>query len=60
MCLGALRACGAVIGFLISYGLWKLGFEIIGSAVAWAGAVIGGIVGFLGVLSRYGDRWAEG
>ena len=34
---------GAGLGYLAGYGLWKLGFEIIGSAVALVGAGVGGI-----------------
>jgi hypothetical protein len=45
---------GAVVGFLLGYILWKLGFELIGSAVALVGAGIGGIFAFLGFLT-----WSE-
>ncbi|MBV9324166.1 MAG: hypothetical protein JO352_10305 [Chloroflexi bacterium] len=47
---------GAFVGYLAGYGLWKLGFEIIGSAVALVGAGVGGILMFLGVLSWYERR----
>jgi hypothetical protein len=45
---------GAVAGFLLGYILWKLGFELIGSAVASVGAGVGGILAFFGLL-----RWSE-
>jgi hypothetical protein len=48
-------AVGALGGFLIGWVLWKLGLEIIGSAVALVGAAVGGIV----VLFAY-LRWKEG
>jgi hypothetical protein len=47
---------GAAIGYLAGYGLWKLGFEIIGSAVALVGAGVGGILMFLAVLSWWDKR----
>jgi hypothetical protein len=46
---------GAAAGFLAGYLLWKLGFELIGSAVALVGAGVGGIAAFFGFLS-----WSEG
>ena len=46
---------GAAVGYLAGYGLWKLGFEIIGSAVALVGAGVGGILVFLALLS-WSDR----
>jgi hypothetical protein len=49
---------GAIVGFLIGFLLWKLGFELIGSAVALVGAGAGGIIAFLAFLSL-GDRIAE-
>jgi hypothetical protein len=42
---------GATAGYLVGYGLWKLGFEIIGSAVALVGAGVGGILVLLALLS---------
>ena len=53
------RVCvlaGAGVGYLAGYGLWKLGFEIIGSAVALVGAGVGGILMFLAVLSWWDKR----
>lgn len=47
---------GAFVGYLAGYGLWKLGFEIIGSAVALVGAGVGGILVFLAVLSWWDRR----
>jgi len=45
---------GAVVGFAIGYIIWKLGFELIGGAVALVGAAVGGIIAFLAYL-----QWAE-
>ncbi len=45
---------GAVIGFGIGWALWKLGFELIGSAVALVGAGIGGFVVLFAFM-----RWAD-
>jgi Zn-dependent protease with chaperone function len=45
---------GAAVGFGIGWALWKLGFEIIGSAVALVGAGIGGFVVLFAVM-----RWSE-
>ena len=45
---------GAIAGFLVGYLLWKLGLELIGSAVALVGAGVGGIAAFFGVLA-----WAD-
>jgi hypothetical protein len=47
---------GAGIGYLAGYVLWKLGFELIGSAVALVGAGAGGIVVFLALLSWWERR----
>ena len=47
---------GAAVGYLAGYGLWKLGFEIIGSAVALVGAGVGGILVFLALLSWWDRR----
>jgi hypothetical protein len=49
---------GAGIGYLAGYVLWKLGFELIGSAVALVGAGAGGIIVFLALLSWW-DRRSE-
>jgi hypothetical protein len=49
---------GAVVGFAAGYLLWKLGFELIGSAVALVGAGAGGILAFLGFLSWSENRQA--
>ena len=45
---------GAVVGLIIGYIIWKLGFELIGGAVALVGAAVGGIIAFLAYL-----QWAE-
>src|SRR5215218_10100334 len=45
---------GALVGYLIGLGLWKLGFELLGSAVTLVGAGLGGILVFLALL-----RWSE-
>lgn len=45
---------GGVAGFFLGYLLWKLGFELIGSAVALVGADLGGIMAFIGFMS-----WSE-
>jgi len=45
---------GAAVGFAIGWGLWKLGFELIGSTVALVGAGIGGFI----VLYAF-MRWSE-
>ena len=47
---------GAAVGFLAGYVLWKLGFELIGSAVALVGAGAGGIVAFLWFLTWQDSR----
>jgi hypothetical protein len=47
---------GAAAGFLAGWILWKLGFELIGSAVALAGAGVGGIAAFFGFLNWSEDR----
>lgn len=47
---------GAIIGFAIGYGLWKLGFELIGSAVALVGAAVGGFVVLFGVMKWMDNR----
>ena len=40
-------AVGAIVGFLVGYILWQMGFELLGSAAALVGAGVGGIVVFL-------------
>ena len=45
---------GALVGYLIGLALWKLGFELLGSAVTLVGAGLGGILMFLALL-----RWSE-
>jgi ABC-type xylose transport system permease subunit len=50
---------GAVAGFFAGYLLWKLGFELIGSAVALVGAGLGGILAFFGFLSWSEDHQTE-
>jgi hypothetical protein len=47
---------GAIVGFLTGYVLWKLGFELIGSAVAMVGAGAGGIVTFFAFLNWQDNR----
>jgi hypothetical protein len=47
---------GALAGFLAGYLLWKLGFELIGSAVALVGAGAGGILVLFGLLAWYDRR----
>jgi hypothetical protein len=49
---------GAAVGFAAGYVLWKLGFELIGSAVALVGAGIGGVLVFMALLSWW-DRRSE-
>ena len=46
---------GATVGWLIGWALWKIGFELIGSAVALVGAGAGGILAFLWFMN-----WQEG
>jgi hypothetical protein len=53
---------GAVAGYLIGYALWKLGLELIGSAVALVGAGVGGFVVFFALVAwfeRRGTRHAS-
>jgi hypothetical protein len=47
---------GAIVGFLLGYIVWKLGFELIGSAIALVGAGVGGILAFVAVLNWWLDR----
>ncbi len=45
---------GAIAGFAIGWVLWKLGLELIGSAVALVGAGVGGFVMLFAFM-----RWSE-
>ena len=47
---------GAAAGYAVGYLLWKLGFELIGSAVALVGAGAGGILVFFGFLNWQENR----
>jgi hypothetical protein len=47
---------GAAIGYGAGWILWKLGFELIGSAVALVGAGVGGILMFFWFLSWQENR----
>jgi hypothetical protein len=47
---------GAAVGFAAGYVLWKMGFELIGSAVALVGAGVGGIVVFLALIAWWDRR----
>jgi len=47
---------GAVAGFIVGYIVWKLGFELIGSALALVGAGVGGILAFFAALNFLEDR----
>jgi hypothetical protein len=47
---------GAAVGFGAGWILWKIGLEVIGSAVALVGAGVGGIVAFLWFLQWSDDR----
>ncbi len=47
---------GAIGGFAIGWVIWKLGFELIGSAVALVGAGVGGIVLFFWFMNWSEDR----
>lgn len=42
---------GAALGFLAGWILWKLGLELIGSAVALVGAGLGGIIMFFAFMN---------
>ncbi len=49
---------GAGLGFLAGWAIWKLGFELIGSAVTLVGAAAGGIGIFLWLMSSdFAQRW---
>ena len=47
---------GAAVGFAIGWALWKLGFELIGSAVALVGAGFGGIAAFFAYMNWSDSR----
>ncbi len=47
---------GAFLGYAIGWAIWRLGFELIGSAVALVGAAVGGIVLLLAFMRWYDDR----
>jgi hypothetical protein len=47
---------GAAVGFGIGWIAWELGFELIGSAIALAGAGIGGIVMFFAFMTWSDNR----
>ena len=49
-------AVGAIVGFLIGYILWQMGFELLGSAASLVGAGVGGIVVFLALLAWWDRR----
>jgi hypothetical protein len=50
---------GGAVGFLIGWGVWKLGFELIGGAIALVGAGAGGIIMFLWFMNWSEDRRNE-
>jgi hypothetical protein len=47
---------GAAVGYLIGWVIWQLGFELIGGAVALAGAGVGGILMFFAFMNWSEDR----
>ena len=47
---------GAAAGFAIGWVVWRLGFELIGSAIALVGAGVGGIVLFFWFMNWSEDR----
>jgi hypothetical protein len=47
---------GATAGFLAGWAHWKLGFELVGSVVAFVGAGVGGIFAYFGVFAWYDRR----
>jgi hypothetical protein len=49
-------AVGAIVGFLVGYILWQMGFELLGSAASLVGAGVGGIVVFLALLAWWDRR----
>jgi hypothetical protein len=50
---------GAGLGYLAGWALWKMGFELIGSAVALVGAAAGGIIILVWLMSTdFGQRWS--
>jgi hypothetical protein len=49
---------GAAAGFALGWIVWKLGFELIGSAIALVGAAVGGIILFFWFMNWSEDRRA--
>lgn len=49
-------ALGALGGYVLGRILWELGFELIGSAIAIAGAGLGGILMFFWFMNWSEDR----
>jgi hypothetical protein len=49
-------AVGAIGGFAIGWIIWKMGFELIGSSIALAGAGLGGILVLVAYLKRV-EAW---
>jgi hypothetical protein len=47
---------GASAGFSMGWAAWRLGFELLGGAIALAGAGVGGIVMFFIFLSWSVDQ----
>ncbi|HYJ11989.1 MAG TPA: hypothetical protein VEW66_00235 [Thermomicrobiales bacterium] len=47
---------GAAVGLGAGWLLWKIGFELIGSAVALVGAAVGGIIAFLWFMNWQDNR----
>jgi len=47
---------GAAAGYAVGYLVWKLGFELIGSAIALLGARAGGNLVFFGFLNWQENR----
>jgi hypothetical protein len=47
---------GGAVGFAIGWIVWKLGFELIGSAIALAGAGVGGIIMFFAFMNWSDNR----
>jgi hypothetical protein len=47
---------GAAAGFALGWVAWRLGFELLGSAIALVGAGVGGIIMFFVFLNWSEDR----
>lgn len=47
---------GAAAGFALGWIAWRLGFELLGSAIALVGAGVGGIIMFFAFLNWSEDR----